>query len=280
MLWSITGFSSSNPTPAPLSAPTTHDSARDTRSTFISANTSPNTPQYVRLLQFAVPDSDIMFMRFGFYPGSATTNPVLAMCNTASKVFFWDLARLEEYYDYLASINAAAQPESINPAISTEVAAGASAPDVKRPSFLIPYRHRNRSSLNVLSRLARDASPSESTSTDTNSNPNSFSHRHAHPHSHTAPGMPADPPSRSQPAPLHQQSVIAGLTPSDVEKSLEIWGKRYAISDPNVNIFAHKDEVVKGLGFVGRQIAWSRGGEWCVVVGSAGVIGVFERWQK
>ena len=25
-------------------------------------------------------------------------------------------------------------------------------------------------------------------------------------------------------------------------------------------------------------MAWSTGGEWCVVVGSAGVLAVFERW--
>jgi polycomb protein EED len=30
---------------------------------------------------------------------------------------------------------------------------------------------------------------------------------------------------------------------------------------------------------VGRQVAWSRGGEWCVVVGSVGTMAVFERWE-
>jgi polycomb protein EED len=73
---------------------------------------------------------------------------------------------------------------------------------------------------------------------------------------------------------------MPGLTPSDSAKSLEIWAKRYSIGDPHGDIIAHKDEVVKGFEFVGRYIAWSNGGEWCVVVGSAGMIGIFERWQK
>jgi polycomb protein EED len=40
----------------------------------------------------------------------------------------------------------------------------------------------------------------------------------------------------------------------------------------------HKEEVVRGLEFTGRQVAWSTGGEWCVVVGSAAVVAIFERW--
>ncbi|PSS25870.1 hypothetical protein M430DRAFT_134729 [Amorphotheca resinae ATCC 22711] len=229
VLWAISGFSSANPPPSPLSAPTTHDSARDTRSAFTSPTSNPNTLQYTRLLQFAVPDSNIMFMRFGLYPGSATSNPVLAMCNTASKVFFWDLARLEEYHDFLTNLTAA----GTNPT-------DANTPP--RPSFLVPFRHRNRGP-SALSRV-RDTSPTDSTSTD--------SHSHSHTNTDTN-----NPPH-----------------------SLETWAKRYAIGDPFEDLAAHKEEVVKGLGFVGRQIAWSRGGEWCVVVGSAGVIGVFERWRK
>jgi polycomb protein EED len=70
------------------------------------------------------------------------------------------------------------------------------------------------------------------------------------------------------------------LNKEDAEKSREIWERRYGINDPFREVAAHKEEVLTKMTFVGRQVAWSRGGEWCVVVGSVGVIGVFERWRK
>jgi polycomb protein EED len=214
-----------------------------------------------------------MFMRFSLYPGSATTNPVLAFCNASSKVFFWDLARLEEYYDYITNINTSVAPDSTSTAVNPGHTA-ASMQDVKRPPFLVPYKHRNRGVVTALHRLARETSPVDSASTD------SSSHKNAHlPPNHDA-DPSADAPPRSHPAAGAHQPVIPGLTPSDSAKSLEIWAKRYSIGDPHGDIIAHKDEVVKGFEFVGRYIAWSNGGEWCVVVGSAGMIGIFERWQK
>jgi polycomb protein EED len=209
-----------------------------------------------------------MFMRFGLYPGSATSNPVLAMCNTSSKVFFWDLARLGEYHDYINSINSVTAPE---PVISPDGVIEPPVEGVKRPAFLIPYKYRARRGLHVLSRVARETSPTESISTDSNYAP-----------SDKNPQAPTDVGAqpRSHPTPANQQSLIPGLAPADAAKSLEIWSKRYSIGDPYDNLTSHKDEAVKGFGFVGRQIAWSKGGEWCVVVGSGGLIGVFERWQK
>jgi polycomb protein EED len=177
------------------------------------------------------------------------------MCNTASKVFFWDLARLEEYHDFLTNLTAAGtNPTDANTPL--------------RPSFLVPFRHRNRGP-SALSRV-RDTSPTDSTSTD------SHSHSHTNTDTNNAPHVISQSLSQAQEALSH----VTGLSRSDAAKSLETWAKRYAIGDPFEDLAAHKEEVVKGLGFVGRQIAWSRGGEWCVVVGSAGVIGVFERWRK
>ena len=66
---------------------------------------------------------------------------------------------------------------------------------------------------------------------------------------------------------------------SDDAKSREVWAKRYGIEDAGRELQSHREEVVKGLTVTGRQVAWSRGGEWCVVVGSAGIVGVFERWE-
>ena len=66
----------------------------------------------------------------------------------------------------------------------------------------------------------------------------------------------------------------------DRKKSRELWAKKYDMGDPLTNIAPHKEEVVKGLAFLGRQVAWSANGEWCVVVGSSGVIALFQRWGK
>lgn len=217
-----------------------------------------------------------MFTRFGFYPGSSTSNPVLAMCNTVSKVFFWDLARLGEYHDYINSIGGTTKPA---PTIPPDGSIEPLAEGIKRPAFLIPYKHRARRSLHVLSRVARETSPTESTSTDSNytpsdKNPQGPSDRNPQGSSdaHAAP--------RSHPATANQQSLIPGLAPADATKSLEIWSKRYSLGDPYHNLTSHKDETIKGFEVVGRQIAWSKEGEWCVVVGSGALIAVFERWQK
>ncbi|RFU35641.1 hypothetical protein B7463_g737, partial [Scytalidium lignicola] len=189
VLWSIKGFSSSNPPPLPSSAPTTHDAQRDTRSAFSPPTSSDNpSSQYTRLLQFAIPDSEIICMRFGLFQGYNGSNPVLAMCNTGSKVFFWDLSRKD-----------------------------------------------------TVSRIREDSPPSESSSTHADKDPSGS---------------------------------------SEVVKSIEIWDRRYNMGEPLHSIQAHKEEVVKSLAFVGRQVAWSSGGEWCIVAGSASVVAVLQRWSR
>ena len=233
VLWLISGFSSANPPPSPSSAPTTHDSQRDTRSAFSTVASSTGPPnQYMRLLQFAIPDSEIMFMRFSLFPGINGGHPVLAMCNTASKVFFWDLARLQDYFDYVSGTSQT----------STSFSSDASQ-EAKRPAWLVPFRSRLNKKDN-LSRL-RETSPTESTS----------SH-------HTGS--------------MESLSISLG----DHEKSKALWESRYKMSDPLENLLPHREEVVRGLNFLGRQVAWSVGGEWCVIVGSASVIAVFQRWAK
>ncbi|KAH8804733.1 WD40-repeat-containing domain protein [Xylogone sp. PMI_703] len=227
VLWSIKGFSSSNPPPLPSTAPTTHDAQRDTRSAF-SPPTSNDNPsrQYTRLLQFATPDSEIICMRFGLFRGYNGSNPVLAMCNTGSKVYFWDLSRLEEYHDYLSIIH---------PTKSFTV----DGQEVKRPPFLVPFKHRNRK--DTVTRIREETPPSEHSSLN-----------------------------------IDKDSSAS----SEVVKSIEIWDRRYNMSEPLHSIQAHKEEVVRSLAFVGRQVAWSAGGEWCIVAGSASVVAVLQRWSR
>jgi polycomb protein EED len=46
-------------------------------------------------------------MRFGLSSPLSTgaLHPILSICNSQSKVFFWDLARLTEYYKYTTAAN-------------------------------------------------------------------------------------------------------------------------------------------------------------------------------
>ncbi|KUJ16798.1 WD40 repeat-like protein, partial [Mollisia scopiformis] len=64
VLWSIANFDSTLPPPLPSAAPI-HDPSKDTRSAFHSSTTP--TALYTRHLQFSIPDSDIIFMRFSLF---------------------------------------------------------------------------------------------------------------------------------------------------------------------------------------------------------------------
>lgn len=57
----------------------------------------------------------------------------------------------------------------------------------------------------------------------------------------------------------------------------------YEMTSPQRPLLAHQQLKIpeiggKGVRFFGRQVAWSPGGEWCVVVGHPGVVAVLERW--
>lgn len=77
--------------------------------------------------------------------------------------------------------------------------------------------------------------------------------------------------------------------PFDVEKILlkdhsamtvEMWTGKYDISNPHKMIKPHKTDIMSGPMFVGRQVAWSPDGCWCVVVGSRNHAVIFHRWAK
>jgi polycomb protein EED len=106
VLWLIKGFNSKSPPPLPISAPTTHDKKFGTRSAFSPPPTEPNgAKQYMRLLEFASPDSIPFYMRFSLYsPLSNPVNqPILAICTGKGKIYFWDLKRLVDFQNYIES---------------------------------------------------------------------------------------------------------------------------------------------------------------------------------
>jgi polycomb protein EED len=144
VLWSIAAFSSLDPIPSVLSAPTAHEAHTSTRSAFSPpALTDGAPPQYTRLLQFDIPGGEIVWMRFSLFPGTVDTGPVLAFCNSTSKVSFWDLRRLEEYNQIISND----ELDFKDPLL--------------RPKFLNPFQRRQRGRAFLLAR--RSTSPTEST---------------------------------------------------------------------------------------------------------------------
>lgn len=59
----------------------------------------------------------------------------------------------------------------------------------------------------------------------------------------------------------------------------ESWTSRYSLEDPHAPLKAHKTEA-SAANFIGRQAAWSPGGEWCVIVGSKNTALMLQRWEK
>ena len=53
--------------------------------------------------------------------------------------------------------------------------------------------------------------------------------------------------------------------------------QKFAVDDPFKTLSPHRTHVVPRVTFASRQIAWSVGGEWMVVVGDQGMIALFTR---
>ncbi|KID61922.1 WD40 domain-containing protein, partial [Metarhizium hybridum] len=127
VLWRIEGFSSEGLPPPQSAAPTPQnvvptsyeDPDRLTRSAFVPA-TSPQCPsQYTRLLEFHTPNcGPQFFMRFKLFH-VPDQNPVLAFCNAAGNIFFWDFRRLTVYLEVMAGLQgkskAAVTPSWLKP---------------------------------------------------------------------------------------------------------------------------------------------------------------------
>ena len=201
---------------------------------------------------------------------------------------FWDLARLEAYHDYLVSLKEA---ETDGAGSRSFPSTSAGEPSTfqqemqppKRPAFLIPFRNRTRggAAVSAFSRV-RDTSPTESSTSSLYSHPSnlSTSHTFANPTQSTHTLNSFHNPSINPPNNLFTAPYEKPMQAKELAKSKEKWAKRYDLGDPWMDLAPHKEEVVKGLEFTGRQVAWSSGGEWCVVVGSAGCLAVFERWGR
>ncbi|KAI0099908.1 WD domain-containing protein [Nemania sp. FL0031] len=145
VLWRIEGFSSQDPPPAAAEAPTTSDPERLTRSAFAPATASSCPPQYTRLLQFFTPNCGHQFyLRFKLYH-SKNKHPVLAFGNAHSAIFFWDLARLIGYHDFINDVRDPNR-DQLQP--------------IHRPGWLVPIQHRSKG--DVVNKLKDAASDRDS----------------------------------------------------------------------------------------------------------------------
>lgn len=212
---------SAAPTPQNVGPTSYEDPGRFTRSAFVPV-TSPQCPsQYTRLLEFHTPNcGPQFFMRFKLLH-VPDLNPVLAFCNAAGNIFFWDLRRLTVYRDVMA---ARLDPHRYR------------SKPVQHPSWLKPVIPRQR--VDAAGRVKGVGSDRES-------------------------------PASGQ--------TCAPETGEFSAETLESWASRYSMEDPHEPLRAHRTES-SSANFVGRQAAWSPGGEWCVVVGSSNTTLVLQRW--
>ncbi|KAF5025192.1 hypothetical protein F66182_2768 [Fusarium sp. NRRL 66182] len=89
-------------------------------------------------------------------------------------------------------------------------------------------------------------------------------------------GADKDTPSAFRADALKLSEEIGGEYNAE---TLETWASRYSQDDPHEPLKAHKTES-SSANFVGRQAAWSPGGEWCVVVGSSNQALILQRWPN
>ncbi|KAF2138518.1 uncharacterized protein K452DRAFT_311456 [Aplosporella prunicola CBS 121167] len=98
LLWKIDGFNSSSPPPpismsaqnAPMNPSNTAEDSTAHGSTYSAFGT-----RFQRLLTFALPFTQLFYMRFGLFH-MPDKHPILVAGNEKSRLFWWDLQRLEE----------------------------------------------------------------------------------------------------------------------------------------------------------------------------------------
>lgn len=150
-------------------------------------------------------------------------NPVLAFCNAAGNIFFWDFRRLMVYRDIMTAQKDPRRDKTKS---------------IQLPSWLKPVIPRQRA--DAMGRFRNMGSDRDSLA-----------------------------------------SGQTGMTESSdfSADTLESWASRYSTEDAHEALRAHRTES-SSANFVGRQAAWSPGGEWCVVVGSSNTTLVLQRWAK
>ncbi|KAL2200386.1 WD40-repeat-containing domain protein [Corynascus similis CBS 632.67] len=254
VLWQVEGFSSADPVPGPLDAPTPTDMAKQTRSYFTPTLSAQSRPaMFTRLAQFHTPDCGVQFfMRFRIFraPGK---HPILAFANAKSKTFFWDLARFGSYSRYMAKLKEA--KEAGRPLVGEG--------GVSKPAWLVIRRSGKKTTTATTTTTAAAAAAAAGVAGDGAASLRSF----------VMGGGDKESMVSASPDP----ESVTGLGHS--RETLQAWAEMYDLSNPVGQIKAHRTVQVEG-GFVGRQVGWSPEGEWCVVVGNGNRALIYQRWAK
>jgi polycomb protein EED len=178
-------------------------------------------------------------------------NPVLAFCNAAGQMFFWDLTRINVYSKYM---NALKDPDVDKSSL-------------RLPSWLKPVIRRPKA--DTFSRVRGFGTDRESRAS-------------AQVAQTRQSGQFAQTDSAPQSPALHPTQREGSTKPKEEgqelsSETLESWASRYSTQNPQEPLRAHRTES-STANFVGRQAAWSPGGEWCVVVGSDNMTLILQRW--
>jgi polycomb protein EED len=271
VLWMVTGFNSRGPRPSPDSAPST-GIFEDTRSGFLpkkqyddGSSIRKDTKSeglsqislFTRLLEFSVPSTNVFYMRFSILipsPAHPDLHPVLAIGNMKTKVFFWDLARLELGHD--GGMSSANDDEGFKrPGTKSKKKA-----DIRGSK---PLDNNALAALRSVSPFASSPGRSSSIVTTTNA-------------------------SSPAPFPIREPEIsTTGTSPAlfDVAPEPPIAEprmSRYRIGDPFTPVQAHYSNTPNiQYHLLARQTAWSPCGRWCVIAGESGpdaLAAIYERW--
>ncbi|CAK7269227.1 hypothetical protein SEPCBS119000_003462 [Sporothrix epigloea] len=276
-----------------------------------------STYPYTRLLQLHTPGcGPQFFMRFGLF-NLAGHHPVLAFCNATAKIFFWDWTCFSAYRQFMtANLRRERQMPNTGQTGEGPVPRPPWMRVVvprKRPTGNSGANGNNGAGANVIysvgSRRLREThselglmdragaeegseressfgsfavgsgdiaasavAPSVAASTATSTvGPAAAA---------AVKGAVATASTGAGAAPKGRSAVGHNITDMYNQETLDDWNSKYNTNDPHMLIKAHKTETTKGISAVGRQVAWSPEGDWCVVVGSNSRVMILQRWAN
>ena len=255
LIWKIDNFTSNRPPPTYDQAPippsqiTNRLNAKTTAPLLPGLANETNSAwggSFTRLIQLAQPNSELFYIRFSLFH-APSKRPILAAGNQRSRMYFWDLQRLEE--------TGVPPDDPTNQVVSDQVFKIPEKPGSKKKekenekaeAEKNGKEEQSRPPTTLALRVVRESSAVSSTSSKTTHSANSLS--------------------------------TTGLTSNSKGKSAKNKEKDMSLGDPFHPLPSHKSIMVPKVNFTVRQVAWSRGGEWCVAVGEAGMVAVFSRWE-
>lgn len=195
-------------------------------------------------------------MRFSMYHAEGR-HPVLAFCNAGSKIFFWDVERLTSYHEFVTAATDPVRDRSV---------------PTTRPAWLMPIRHRKEK--DAVSKLRGGGGGGGGSDAE------SLASGHTGRGGETGTPDPEKKVGGTGASANSDGTTAHELSAEYSAETVATWEGRYSMEDPHEMLKPHKTEQFSSASFVGRQVAWSPEGEWCVVVGSRNLALILQRWDK